>query len=218
MAKKRCLPGVMWATVADFLDTRSMLRMTNLSKELAIVKGYVTRLDMSSNAKRSFQSKFTDITWLSAYDWLLHLNLSSCLAVFDFTVLGHLSKLEQLNLASTKVNDLSWIIGLTRLKILNLTGCQMESHNLTILGQLISLEDLAFSVETMIVFDVSWVENLTNLQGLMIHSMNGYKSTRLTGSFSSLTKLRSLKLSRIISNDVNFPPLQHLQELNLACK
>jgi hypothetical protein len=134
----------------------------------------------------------------------------------DFQVLGRLSKLQELELVGTRPINLSWIPGLTRLKGLDVTGSVIEPQQLSILGQQISLENLAFSIiyYGQIATDISWVENLINLERLRISPIvEFYPRPRLTGSLSALTKLKALELGLFDANDVVFPPLAHLQGL-----
>lgn len=127
--------------------------------------------------------------------------------VTTFTDLQYFPYLKSLTITGSSAADLTSLSGLSELKELSVTGCELDQDSLKIIGTLRSLEKLTLSSCSL--STVAPLENLTNLTYL---DLSG-NTLRNIGIFAGFTKLQTLHMGSNALTDLD--ALSGLTELKV---
>ena len=138
------------------------------------------------DAKRDFESRFSDLSSLAGLPSLQLLNVSGT-KVNDLSPLAGLPSLQSLNLYKTQVSDLSPLAGLPSLQSLNVSGTKVS--DLSHLAGLPSLQSLNVSYTK--VSDLSPLAGLPSLKSLTVTGCQSVASWEPLRGHVKLSKLNS---------------------------
>lgn len=170
-------------------------------------------LDLSTESENDSQDYISDISALSEFSGLTHLNLSNN-TISDISVIGELTNLTALNLSYNWISDLtpndkSVFDNLTNLRELWLSYNTIS--DIRALSKLTSLKELRLSYNA--ISDISVLEDLENLRTLYL-SGNSIRDIRV---LSRLSNLEQLWLYQNTISDINaLSGLSKLKKLDLS--
>lgn len=161
-----------WTVLTDAVDAYN--EVPNFLEEVKGIEGLLTDED-----KTKLDGRYASLT--NYYESVTTLNLSNQdIASADLAELHFFSGLTDLNLSSTGISDLSGLTGLTKLKVLNLSG----NRGITDLS---ALKDLS----TLEALDISGT-SVTTADGLAFKTIENLTARNLTlSSISALEQLVS---------------------------
>ena len=211
-------------TDADLASLRQMENLTSLN--LAGNSGISDLSPLADLTKLQFlelpcPSGISDLTPLSGLTELTAFrmmgnggNSAPVNKVKDFRPLSNLTGLTDLELAVTELEDLSFVSGLSSLKVLQLKG-SVTAEDLTALSELTNLTELRFQVNGLKSF--RGIENLTQLKEADFYAEDAAFTD--LDPFRNLTQLEYLRLPRHTAGTAfsadGLANLENLQELNM---
>ncbi|XP_056162648.1 disease resistance protein RPV1-like isoform X2 [Syzygium oleosum] len=133
------------------------------------------------------------------------LSIRRCLSLRQLPAVHHLSKLAELNLVQSAVEEIKGLQGLTALEILNITHCEMR--NLNGLGQLGELRSLILS-------DCHSLGGLPDISNLKMLNVLVVQRCRMIHDFKGLKELTSLEVLHV--NECEAESTQQVQDASKA--